>query len=248
MVSIQIYINSLPVNTTSIDISNRRLKIMPDLSRFINLKKIYCCNNQLTSLGTLNEKLEILYCSDNQLSYLPELNERLKVLYCSYNILRILPKLNKNLEVLHCFRNQLTFLPPLNKNLKMLWCFGNKLISLPILNKNLIIVLCSNNKLKSLPILNEKLEEIICFDNPFHILECDDNIDIMRKKINILTKFRFLYYCLKFKSHFRNILWERIRKPKIEAKFNPSNLHLLLNKGCDFEEVLDKWGHDNEIY
>jgi Leucine-rich repeat (LRR) protein len=229
MVSIQIYINSLPVNTTSIDISHRGLKIMPDLSRFINLKELYCSNNQLTSLGTLNSSLIFLVCHHNQLTSIPTLPPDLKVLDCSYNQLTSIPILPPNLKVLNCSSNLLIYLPELNEKLKKISCFGNKLRCFPKLNENLKYFESDNNE--------------ICY-----ILNLTDTIDIMRKKINILNKFRFLYYCLKFKSHFRNILWERIRKPKIEAKFNPSNLHLLLNKGCDFEEVLDKWGHDNETY
>jgi hypothetical protein len=68
----------------------------------------------------------------------------------------------------------------------------------------------------------------------------------MRKKINIVTKFIYLYYCLKFKTQFRNWLWEHVRKHKIEEKFNPSELLLLLEKGGDLEEIIDKWTDDNE--
>ena len=92
--------NSLPDNTTTIDISNKQLVCLIDLPRF-------------TTLLTLN-------CKYNNLQYLPSLNKTLTYLDCSGNQLKYLPSLNINLEYLHCYDNQLTHLPPLNEKLKNL--------------------------------------------------------------------------------------------------------------------------------
>ena len=86
--------NELPVKIESIDLSWRDLTILPDLSRFTNLKLLDCSNNQLTSL--------------------PPLNNSLVYLDCSWNKLTSLPPLNNSLEYLNCSRNQLNSLPPLN--------------------------------------------------------------------------------------------------------------------------------------
>jgi hypothetical protein len=62
-------------------------------------------SNQLTSLPSLNENLQILHCSYNQLTSLPSLNENLKDLYCIYNQFTSLPSLNENLQILNFNNN-----------------------------------------------------------------------------------------------------------------------------------------------
>ena len=41
------YLNSLPDNIKFIDISNRDITYLPDLTRFKNLKSLSCFNNEL---------------------------------------------------------------------------------------------------------------------------------------------------------------------------------------------------------
>jgi len=91
---IESYLNALPDDIDSLDISGQDFKYIPDLSRFTKLETLYCYNNQLTSLPELPQNLKHLYCYDNQLTSLPE-----------------------NLETLYCYKNQLTSLPALPKNL-----------------------------------------------------------------------------------------------------------------------------------
>ena len=101
----QQYIDSLPDDTTIINLSYKGLTILPDLLRFKNLQYLFCSNNQLTSLPTLNDKLQILYCYHNKLTSLPDLNNRLQILDCSNNQLTSLPDLNDNLQYLDCSNN-----------------------------------------------------------------------------------------------------------------------------------------------
>ena len=169
--NIEDYINSLPLDTTSIDVIHKGLTYLPDLSRF--------------------KQLIYLYCSDNLLTELPPLNNTLKVLECSLNQLTELPPLNNNLTVLYCFHNQLTWLPPLNNKLQFLDC-------------------------------------------------SDNNIKNINNIIEILRNFRYTYYCLKFKKHFKRWLWEKVREPKIMAKFHPSHLNAL-EETDDLEVFLDDW-------
>ncbi len=63
-----------------------------------------------------------------------------------------------------------------------------------------------------------------------------------RKPTTIIYKFRKTYYEMKCKNKLRNILWDKIRRPKIEAKYSPQNLKILLQSMEDEENMdeLDK--------
>lgn len=119
------YIHSLPSNINILDISNKNITYIPDISRFKNLRLLNCSNNNLSSLPPLNETLQELYCSNNRIKILPKLNENLLILNCNDNNLTMLPKLNKNLKLLLCANNNLAFLPDLNDNLCDLYCKYN---------------------------------------------------------------------------------------------------------------------------
>jgi len=218
---IQQYLDSLPEDTESINVSKRNLDYIPSLERFTKLKKLVCSSNNLTSLPPLNENLRELYCNNNKLTTLPYLNEKL--------------------EELDCRNNQLTSLPPLNENLIQLSCNSNKLSTLPPLNKNLRELDCSDNKLSNSQNLNEKLD-IFCYDeNPIcEIIGESFTINEAKHKIKTLNKFRHLYYSLKFKKQFRDLLWLRIREPKIRKQFNPIHLENL-GEDTDFDEFLNHW-------
>jgi hypothetical protein len=56
--NIEIYINDLPNETRKIDLSNRELKFIPSLKKFLELEELDCSNNQLTSLPELPVSLE----------------------------------------------------------------------------------------------------------------------------------------------------------------------------------------------
>ena len=95
---------------------------------------------------------------------------------------------------------------------------------------------CHHNQLTELPPLNNTLT---------HYLYCDYNI--YNKKYNncfniikILRNVRNTYYLLKFKKHFKRWLWEKVREPKIMAKFHPSHLNHLLDTD-DLEVFLEDW-------
>ena len=210
------YLNSLPEGILTLNISGKRIKSLPDLTRFKNLQFLNCSNNQLTSLPTLPPNLTELHCYSNQLSSLPTLPPNLEVLACSNNKLTLLPTLPKNLEELYCSNNQLTSLPNLPEKLKRLYCHCNKLTSLPTLPPNL-------------GILN-------CYYNPIYEIVVNSN-DLFQTKQNIqeLNNRRHLDYCLKFKDQFRKWLWEKVREPNAKKLYNPDYLENLT------EEVIDNW-------
>ena len=234
--NIEDYLNSLPLDTTNIDVSGKGLTYLPDLSRFKQLSKLYCSDNQLTGLPPLNNNLKCLVCDYNQLTELPPLNNNLTHLFCACNYLTSLPPLNNNLQELNCYHNQLSWLPPLNNNLKYLICNYNQLTELPHLNDNLRYLDCNYNPLTWLPPLNNKLQNLYCRNTNIF----NENIYKGNKILKTLRKFRYTYYLLKFKKHFKRWLWEKVREPKIMAKFHPSHLDGL-EETDDLEVFLEDW-------
>ena len=108
------YLDSLQDDIDIINLNNRNLNVLPNLSRFKNLRYLHCSNNNLTSLPKLNETLIELWCDNNKLISLPKLNTKLKLLHCSNNNLTLLPEFNENLVDLHCLNNKLTSFPDFN--------------------------------------------------------------------------------------------------------------------------------------
>jgi hypothetical protein len=229
-------IDSLPDDITKLDVSNRGLTSL-DVIRFKNLRILNCSYNHLTFLR-LNENLEELYCSNNQLTSL-RLNENLQRLNCFQNRLTCL-QLNENLQILCCNDNCLSSLQ-LNENLIELYCCGNQLSSLH-LNEKLDTLYCFNNQLTSLH-LNENLQVIHYYYNPIHeIINTEYNdVNKIKQKMQILNNFRYLYYCLKFKKQFRDLLWVKIREPKIRKKYSHSYLLENLHEDTDLDELLNNW-------
>jgi Leucine-rich repeat (LRR) protein len=160
----------LDENISILDISNRNLKLLPDLSKFINLKRLFCHNNCLTSLpDDLPITLRLLNCANNCLTSLPDnLPNILQSLLCWNNKLTYLPdNLPNTLLLLKCNDNCLTSLSDnLPNTLKSLLCWNNKLTSLPDnLPNSLRILNCYDNYLTSLPdTLPNNLQELYCHD------------------------------------------------------------------------------------
>lgn len=137
MGDIKEYLDSLSDKITYLNISNKSLSEIPDLSRFTNLKildfshnniatlpeslpnsleNLYCNFNPLIKLNNLPSNLIGLFCSDCKLIELPEnLPNSLIHLYCNNNNLDYLPecisKLSKQMAHLHCVNNNLKILP-----------------------------------------------------------------------------------------------------------------------------------------
>ena len=156
--------------------------------------------------------------------------------------LTVLPDLTrfKQLTYLNCSDNKLTELPPLNNTLKVLVCSLNELTELPPLNNTLKVLECSLNQLTELPVLNNKLVKLYCSNNKIYNIKINRNNRSNENIIQILRKFRNTYYLLKFKKHFKRWLWEKVREPKIMAKFHPSHLDELLETD-DLEVFLEDW-------
>jgi Leucine-rich repeat (LRR) protein len=129
-----------PINkyVIKLDISYSNIKTLGNLENLINLKKLYCDDNQLSSLEEIENlvNLEKLVCNKNQLTSLKGIENliNLKDLSCVNNQLTSLEGIENliNLENLSCGCNQLTSLEEIENlnNLKGLRCYNNKLTSL----------------------------------------------------------------------------------------------------------------------
>jgi len=89
--------------------------------------------------------------------------------------------------------------------------------------------------------LNEKLHIIVYMGNPIYEIINSSVIDIINRKIEILNQFRYLYYCLKFKNRFRDLLWVKIREPRIRKKYSHDYLVEHLHEDTDLHELLNNW-------
>ena len=284
--SVEKYLNALPDDTTEIVVTGIDLTYLPDLSRFRNLRELWCSNNHLTALPTLPETLQRLFCGYNRLTSLPTLPENLESIVCNHNRLTALSTLPENLEYLRCNRNLLRKLPEFNYRLRELYCGMNQLVTLPVLNNCLERLKCDNNQLTRLPKLNDNLRTLACYNNQLtHLPElnnwlkelyCHENALVTlpilndcleklhcdykqlelfmvagnltpekREVINKLIRMRYKIMCLKYKKHFMKFLWDRVRRPKIEAKYHPSNLQRLLDsvesEDVELMEVIECW-------
>ena len=245
---IKTYLNSLSEDILTLSIESRGIKVLPDLTRFKNLKQLYCSNNQLSSLpNNLPQGLEILYCSNNNLTSLPDLTrlKNLKQLYCTLNQLSTLPTtLPETLEILYCSHNELLSLPTiLPQGLKELYCSNNLLSYLPNnLPQNLVILYCFDNKITSFPTLPEKILHFYYTNNPIcSILDNDNNTLIkVKQNIKIVNNFRHLYYSLQFKKQLIKWLYKS-QKLLIMDRYHLKYLLENLNENTDLDEFLNNW-------
>jgi hypothetical protein len=108
------------------------------------------------------------------------------------------------------------------------------------LNENLQKLYCHYNLLTSLH-LNENLQTIVYNDTPIYEIINSHMIDTITRKIRVLNQFKYLYYCLKFKKQFRDLLWVKIREPKIRKKYSHDYLVEHLHEDTDLDELLNNW-------
>ena len=112
---------------TELDLSNRELTELPDLSMYVNLVTLNCSENNLTQLYNLPPNLKTLDCYWNKITQLDNLPHNLERLYCDRNKLTQLDNLPPNLEILSCGVNKILQLDNLPPNLKELICNINPL-------------------------------------------------------------------------------------------------------------------------
>jgi len=155
MVNAQEYINNnypkeTKKNLKTLDISGKDLEGHLDLKDFINLERLDCYENRITSLNLINNKnLTYLNPSSNPISNLDlSQNKKLTEIHFSYGqTSSINLSKNKNLNFVNFNNNLLSDLDLTNNlNLATVHVYNNKLTSLKIANlKKLRVVACHMN-------------------------------------------------------------------------------------------------------
>ena len=138
-------------------------------------------------------------------------------------------------------QNKLTSLPVLPESLRHLYCTSNLLTSLPTLHSNLIHLYCNHNQITFMPILPESITGFSFDFTPIWKIINSRDFTIIKQKIKLLNSLRNLCCFLKIKKHFREWLWKKVRKPKIERKYNPNYLKVNLNEDIDLDRFLSHW-------
>ena len=75
-------------------------------------------------------------------------------------------------------------------------------------------------------------------NNPIYELFQTEEIDILKNKVNIFHRFRYLFYSLKYKKRIIKWYWKS-REKYIKEKYHPKNLQL--TEEYDLDEVLENW-------
>ncbi|CAA6828877.1 MAG: Internalin-like protein (LPXTG motif) Lmo0331 homolog, partial [uncultured Aureispira sp.] len=179
----------------TITCSNKAIEDLTGIEAFVNLRRLYCDANNLSSLDlTQNTSLVTLFCTSNILTSLtlPQ-GTRLTYLYCASNQLTSLDVTrNTNLIQLVCSSNNLRSLDvSQNTALTHFYCSNNSLTSLDITqNTNLILLRCNNNNLSSLDVSqNTALTSIWCYANQISSLNVSQNtaLTVLWCYSNLLT-------------------------------------------------------------
>lgn len=188
-------------------------------------------------LDVLPENIDQITLGYQPIYFIPDLKRfsNLIFLNCCNNQLKSLPNLPQSLKVLYCPNNDLEELPELPHTLRSLYCYKNKLKYLPHIPTTLTKLYCSYNCLFILPELPRNIYELRINDNP--LIYKDNTIECIRYTNRIIAKCKYTFYCLKYKNKFRDWLWVKIRKPKIEAQYHPSRVFALLEQGVDIFEL-----------
>ena len=264
------YLPNLPEALVSMDCSENYIKKLPKIP--VSLKHFNCCHNELTEFPEIpiNSHLTILDCSRNNITEVKNLILNcplLREFNCNHNKITSLCDLPSNIFELKCCDNLLVSLPPLDKltNLTILNCGYNQLTSFSShLPEKLSILYCRNNALTYLPPL-KKAYVLDCVNNQLHYLPDLSRVKTLewhfnplypylfriitantKKNINLMFRLRTLFYTMKCKKRLTKFLWEKVRRPKIEAFYHPDKLVALLqNIDNDdeyaFDNVISAW-------
>ncbi|SVD48859.1 uncharacterized protein METZ01_LOCUS401713, partial [marine metagenome] len=166
---------------TTLNVNNDSISDLTGIEDFTALTRLYCDDNQLTSLDVSNNTaLTRLECDENQLTSLDvSSNTALTELRCSANQITSLDvSSNTALINLDCNNNQLTSLDVSNNTaLIYLFCYGNQLTSLDMSSNTALDLLnCQVNQLTSLDISNNtSLTRLVCNVNQLDSLDVSSN-------------------------------------------------------------------------
>lgn len=243
--NIEVYLNSLPDDTTHINVSRKGLYYLPSLARFTNLRELNCSVNNLTHLPEYSNTVEVLICSFNQLTTLRPFSSNLRKLDCFENKLTSLPPFPVTLVDILCARNNLTRLPSLHEGLKWLYCYSNNLRYLPIIPNSVTQVQFVGNYIGRGKNYMDIMRNVL-FD--FHFPTFKANVKALYRFIHlyyalkfIRPKLRYRYYLNKYKNQFKSWLWIRVREKRAKLDYHPRYLEEHMGEDDDIETVLENW-------
>ncbi|MEY5048328.1 MAG: hypothetical protein RLZZ175_1687 [Bacteroidota bacterium] len=149
-----------------INISGLGIMNIEGIQYFTKITRLDCYYNNLSSIPTLSNSIQILECGKNELTSLPTLPNQLLTLRCGENQITSLPVIPNTLLELSATSNLITQLPSqLPINLNSLFVSYNKITSLPTLPNSLNILYVDNNQLSSIPNLPFELKTLNCSNN-----------------------------------------------------------------------------------
>jgi hypothetical protein len=229
------YLDNLPADTTTIDLSRRQLALVPSLSRFTQLKTLNLSNNPLLELPPLPPFLENLNVRGTLLSRLPQLPSTLEQIVADHCRIISVPRLPSSVIRVDFSYNPLWHM--VNSPSELTYPFG---------------------------ILRWVLKDTPLFDiiynplkdsTPFELDAIGEKGDVYKclHRLKILNRFRDMFYALKYKRRFRHWLWVRVRLPKIERHNHPDLLRRVLDDSDEFgdlDTVMETfgvcgWGRDD---
>jgi Leucine-rich repeat (LRR) protein/PKD repeat protein len=168
----------------TIDVAIQGIAGMTGLEAFVNLTRLECSENQLTSLDvSANTKLDNLSCGGNQLTSLDVgSNTALETLWCDQNQLTSLDvSANTIITSLSCGSNQLAGLDlSVNTALASLSCGSNQMTGLDVsANTALTYLDCVRNQLTALDLsANTALTTLYCYNNQLTGLDVSAQTDL----------------------------------------------------------------------
>ena len=176
------YLSDTEINAAeNINCADKGISDLTGISHFTALKRLYCDDNQLTSLDvSKNTALTYLDCDFNQLTSLDvSKNVALTKLHCWGNSLTKLDvSKNTALTYLDCDYNQLTSLD-VSKNVALTYldCRSNQLTALDVSkNTALTDLACRSNQLTALDVSkNMALTYLNCYENQLTALDVSKN-------------------------------------------------------------------------
>lgn len=171
-------------NVSDISVAQSNITSLKGVEYFPNLTKLYCYDNELTSLDVSKcPNLQYLNCYDNKLTSLDVSKcPNLQYLFCFVNQIESLD-VTKNLKLrrLNVKDNLLTSIDvSRNTELENLCIIRNKITSLDVSNNTKLLYLyCRGNKLTSLDVSkNVNLKELWVDDNQIPCLDLSNNGNI----------------------------------------------------------------------
>jgi hypothetical protein len=258
------YLNNLDENIKKLNLSNKKLENITDVTHLQCLIKLDISRTNIRSILYIPDTIEIFICRYNFLVECPKLNDSLKVLDLSHNLIDDMPEFTSNLEYVDVDNNSLKLFRNFNHGLQYLSAKNNNLIRLPLLPDTLkVLQVDNNNNLKIIPVLPDSLyicsmrytsifTEIVNIKHDVYEEETDRyNMEFIKKYSKIING-----NIIKEKSFVRKYI-RYICEKVIKAKFSPEELDIHIHNFVSdknykpetlewFDEMIDSWNNGYE--